>query len=150
MVFWVIMHTAMFLLIISQIMFFMRVSESFASLVKLVATVIGKVQAFTLFFVMWSTTICLLFDCAGIKIVSEDYSGIVTAYAFFIQNFRNSIGDINPPSADKWTGENVETEVVGMAYWGWCLFILQEFFMLIILLNFLIAIISQSYEEVMS
>ena len=150
MVFWVVMHTAMFLLIIVQIMFFMRVSDSFASLVKLVGSVIGKVRAFTLFFVMWSITVCLLFDSAGIKIVSEDYTGIVSAFALFIQNFRNSIGDINPPSADYWTGDNGETGLVGMAYWGWCLFLLQEFFMLIILLNFLIAIISQSYEEVMS
>ena len=37
-----------------------------------------------------------------------------------------------------------------MAYWAWILFLYNEFFILIILLNFLIAIISQSYDEVMS
>lgn len=37
-----------------------------------------------------------------------------------------------------------------MCSWGWILFIFNEFFILIILLNFLIAIISQSYDEVMS
>ena len=36
-----------------------------------------------------------------------------------------------------------------MLYWGWLLFLFNEFFNLIVLLNFLIAIISQSYEEVM-
>lgn len=66
MLFWVIIHSAMFLLITVQMMFFMRVSESFASLVELVASVISKVKAFTLFFVMWSITMCLLFDSAGI------------------------------------------------------------------------------------
>jgi hypothetical protein len=37
-----------------------------------------------------------------------------------------------------------------MAYWGWVLFLFNEFFILIVLLNFLIAIIGQSYDEVMS
>ena len=36
-----------------------------------------------------------------------------------------------------------------MNYWGWTLFLFNEFFNLIVLLNFLIAIISQSYDEVM-
>ena len=36
-----------------------------------------------------------------------------------------------------------------MNYWGWALFLFNEFFNLIVLLNFLIAIISQSYDEVM-
>ena len=36
-----------------------------------------------------------------------------------------------------------------MLYWGWLLFLFNEFFNLIVLLNFLIAIISQSYDEVM-
>ena len=96
----------------------MRVFDSFASLVKLVGSVIGKVREFTLFFVMWSTTMCLLFDSAGIKIVNEDYTGIVTAFALFLQNFRNTLGDINPPSAERWDGENGEIKVVGMVYWG--------------------------------
>ena len=34
--------------------------------------------------------------------------------------------------------------------WAWMLFLFNEFFMLIILTNFLIAIISQSYDDVMS
>jgi hypothetical protein len=37
-----------------------------------------------------------------------------------------------------------------MIYWGWFIFLFNEFFMLIVLLNFLIAIISQSYDEVMA
>ena len=38
---------------------------------------------------------------------------------------------------------------MAMNYWGWTLFLFNEFFNLIVLLNFLIAIISESYEEVM-
>lgn len=41
------------------------------------------------------------------------------------------------------------TQVI-MTYFGWLLFIFNEFFILIVLLNFLIAIIGQSYDEVMS
>lgn len=37
-----------------------------------------------------------------------------------------------------------------MIGWAWVLFLFNEFFIFIVLLNFLIAIISQSYEEVMS
>lgn len=37
-----------------------------------------------------------------------------------------------------------------MTTWGWVLFVFNEFFILIVLLNFLIAIIGQSYDEVMN
>ena len=153
MIFWVTFNSAMFVLITQKLMFFMRVSDNFASLVKLVGNVLRKVPPFTLFFFMWLVTLCLMFSCAGVSIVSEDYSHIYGAVAFFIQNFRNSIGDINAPSVDIWKGKKSDDsspELVGFAYWGWLLFVINEFFLLIILLNFLIAIISQCYEEVMS
>lgn len=37
-----------------------------------------------------------------------------------------------------------------MVGWAWILFIFNQFFIFIVLLNFLIAIIGQSYDEVMS
>ena len=77
--------------------------------------------------------------------------------------FRNSIGDINTPDYSYWTNFLNQTSeknflqdlpssnlVYGMVGYSWLLWFWNEFFMLIILLNFLIAIISQSYDAVMT
>ena len=150
--FWVVFHTLLLILIAFKLMFFMRVSDNFASLVKLVGDVLGKVGPFIVFFIMWLITLSLLYKVAGINIENEDYKRLDKASSLVIQNFRNAIGDINAPSADDWFSDDDDTISEGqrtMLYWGWLLFLFNEFFNLIVLLNFLIAIISQSYDEVM-
>ena len=166
MMLWVFIHCAMMVLITFKLMFFMRVSENFSSLVKLINNVIAQVGPFTIFFTMWMITMCLLFRVSGITLIegSNDYPEVNTYFALFMQNFRNSIGDITTPQHSYWFPTTIEgisdsakalhdhttyTQII-MAYWGWALFLFNEFFILIVLLNFLIAIIGQSYDEVMS
>jgi predicted membrane protein len=163
---WVFIHSAMLVLITFKLMFFMRVSENFSSLVKLINNVIAQVGPFTIFFTMWMITMCLLFRVSGITLIegSDDYPEVNGYFALFMQNFRNSIGDISTPQHSYWFpttikglskgAQALETDATSvqtiMAYWGWVLFLFNEFFILIVLLNFLIAIIGQSYDEVMS
>jgi hypothetical protein len=68
--------------------------------------------------------------------------------AFFLQAFRNSIGDLAPPSYEYWEEmkSKGKTSALVMIYmiWGFWLFQIVSF--TILLLNFLIAVISQSYE----
>lgn len=65
-----------------------------------------------------------------------------------IQVFRNSLGDINVPVYEYWqlrreksqeTFDDVVTQII------WAIFFINEILMLIVLLNFLIAIVSESY-----
>lgn len=64
-----------------------------------------------------------------------------------ILSFRNSLGDVSLPKYDKWLAQNTyQSQIV--IYLLWILWFINLFLMLIILLNFLIAVISQTYERV--
>ena len=109
MLFWVVIHSVLLVLITFKLMFFMRVSDNFASLVKLVGDVLSKVGPFMVFFMMWLITLSLLYKIAGIEIENEDYKRLDKATSLMIQNFRNAIGDINAPSADIWFSDETAT-----------------------------------------
>lgn len=72
-----------------------------------------------------------------------------------ITNFRNTIGDLHPPTYVTWLkdvekGEDKpDMKQIIIVYWTWILYFLYEFYNLIILLNFLIAIVSDTYARVM-
>jgi hypothetical protein len=69
-----------------------------------------------------------------------------------LQVFRNSLGDINDPDYSYWGDENESiSETTRSLYtaWVWIIFVSHEFFILVCLLNFLIAIVSQSYDSIM-
>ena len=76
-------------------------------------------------------------------------------YAYVLYSFRNSIGDLAIPNYDQWLlqGQSGKISqissyfVVGLA---WGIWLVQAMFMVIILLNYLIAVISQAYERVVN
>jgi hypothetical protein len=66
-------------------------------------------------------------------------------------SYRNSIGDINPPVYNFWSdrieeSHLVSTLMIGMVWFAW---LANQFIMLITLLNFLITIMGQTYDQVM-
>jgi hypothetical protein len=89
----------------------------------------------------------------GMRVPGDDYDGLGFKMRAFLQMYRNSIGDISPPKYDLYLDidKNItSTENTLMISIIWMVWFLNQVFILIILLNFLIAIISQSYEQVMS
>jgi hypothetical protein len=149
-IWWVIIHSLIILLITFKLMFFMRVSENFSNLVQLITTVLFQIGPFIVFLIMWMIVNSLLYNISGVEIYDindNDYHELHESLALFFQNFRNSVGDISTPTYDYWINAEVLNQgdltwtqflVVG---WAWALFLLNEFFILIVLLNFLIAII---------
>lgn len=89
-------HCTMMVLITFKLMFFMRVSENFSSLVKLVNNVMAQVGPFTVFFLMWLSCVCVMYQISGITLIdgNSDYYDVSAIFGLFMQNFRNSIGDI--------------------------------------------------------
>jgi hypothetical protein len=88
-----------------------------------------------------------------VRVEVGDYDGLGFKMRALIQTYRNSIGDIAPPKYDLYLNKdgNVEgRENRLMVGFIWITWFMNQLFILIILLNFLIAIISQSYEQVMS
>ena len=67
-----------------------------------------------------------------------------------IQTYRNSIGDISTPSYNNWIENDVitETQLYYLMSLIWFFWIMNQMITLIILLNFLIAVISDSYANV--
>jgi hypothetical protein len=85
MLFNVLLNNLMVILITLKIMFFLRVSESFANLVKLMADVVTQIGPFTIFLVMWLITVSLMYAVSGIDPLSSgDYDniGTVAPYLF--------------------------------------------------------------------
>ena len=67
--------------------------------------------------------------------------------AYFLYGLRNSIGDMNQPFYTNWIKKVedkkiTQTEEYMVATYIWLIWILQAMFMVIILLNYLIAVIS--------
>ena len=92
----------------------------------------------------------ICFEIAGAEFPSKDYSNMPPEFMSWMDIFRNSIGDIQSPKYSFWIDFIDEhTSAYVMIALIWIVWVGELFFVLIILLNFLIAIISQSYEAVM-
>jgi hypothetical protein len=97
-----------------------------------------------------------IYNMSGISLIDPTiqlkyYPGLSQWVALWIQCFRNSIGDINTPNYTYWHN-NIEIEASSQwffTHYAWLLFLFHEFFILICLFNFLIAIVSQSYDNIM-
>lgn len=136
-----------------KMLFFLRVYKSFGMLVQLIISVIWDIKNFIFFFVCWLILFSLLYRIAGIKISETDYKNVSSYLAYIIVIFRNSIGDEQVPDTAFWsTQKRMEFPLLNKAVIGysWFLWMLNACFMLIMLLNLLIAIISQSYDQVMT
>ena len=106
-----------------------------------------------MFFIGWIYVFCLLNTVIGIEYANDDYPAVPNAFIMILQVYRNSIGDIATPSYDMWQGENMKENPFTcnfMILVIWVSWFVNQYLNLIILLNFLIAIISQSYEEIMT
>lgn len=118
-------------------------------LVTLVVRVQRDITPFFCFYLLWLCAFALLFNVSGVYIVADleaDYPGVHWYIATLIQVFRNSICDISPPDYTYWTSEG--SPRTAMVAWAWFLFFLTEFYLMITLLNFLIAEIGDSYTLV--
>ena len=81
----------------------------------------------------------------------EDYKNVPTWIQYLLMTYRNSIGDISTPGYDNWMEgdiSNAKKYTILSLIWGIWLF--NQFLNLIILLNFLIAVISQVYDSVVA
>ena len=91
----------------------------------------------------------ILYYHTAIEFDDEDYTGLSRFLIIFIQVFRNSIGDIAVPQTKHFCQADDQCNYLSLVVM-WILFFMNEFMVLIILLNFLIAVISSSHENVMA
>lgn len=111
------------------------------------------------FLVLFNFNICLLVLMTyviGVNIsekdIKDDYESINKMVMFAIMIYRNTIGDIQTPNYDYWSDKERMAKNPFMCQWMiyiiWIVWALNIMFMLIVLLNFLIATISSAFENV--
>ena len=141
---WVIFNSLLLVFSVIKILFFLRVNEAFGLLVQLLMQVLVDLTAFVTFFISWLFLFSMCYRIAGATVDQGDYPHVTPAVFYVIQIFRNSIGDVSTPVYDFWSDRIGESPLLAktMIGYSWLLFTANAFFMLILLLNFLIAIIS--------
>lgn len=84
--------------------------------------------------------------------VGNDYSDLGDLFSYLILAWRNSIGDLSTPSYPGWLSVQKQTEATAVVnvivVLIWVHWLLTQFLVLIILLNFLIAIVALAFDEV--
>ena len=130
-----------FALMLVKLMYLVRVNEKFNTIVLLLKKTYKDTIFFGIyffFFVLQLSVIYRIFTAVDVP-GSTDYAGLNDSFVFFFSTFRNSIGDINTPELNDLSTRNLIIV--------WFIWTFNIYHMLIISLNFLIAVISQSYEE---
>ena len=126
----------------------MRVNKEFGVLVQLIIQSIKDLYNFIIFFFSWILLTACVKMIFGTKVSHEDYKDLNGYMALVMDTFRNSVGDIHPPEITLM--KTIEDDVGPFCFNFvvtsiWLVWSLNIVFLLIVLLNFLIAVISQSY-----
>jgi hypothetical protein len=89
-----------------------------------------------------------MYILAGANIGDEkDYPDMNPNLKKFTQVVRNSLGDVSMPDYSRWCKDDESCNLVFVGI-IWSIFMFNLILVLVILLNFLISIIGQSYEKV--
>lgn len=118
-----------------------------------------------LFMFMWDFIFTILLYILNSGTDDEDYPMLPPSLQLLTQIWRNSLGDIGPPGYDFWmekremnTARRDNHGYIQATNWAldltiyiiWSIWFTQTVFNMVIMLNFMIAIVSESYERVMS
>ena len=81
----------------------------------------------------------------------EEYKSMSRTFSSCIKIFRNSIGDISPVSLTRWKSENINGDpMLSKLATGivWSFWFINVFTMTIVLLNFVIAEVGNTYNDI--
>jgi len=155
--FWTFFNIILIYMIVNKFLEFLRANDTFSAQVKLVKLGLAEITPFGVFFTGWLFIFTTIFILEGALLYETDpdnldYVEIPYFIATFIQVFRNSIGDISAPRYDFWLRSSQQSQ--GEITWSqgimifvvWFTFLFNIVFNLIMMMNFLIAIVSQSWD----
>lgn len=116
-------------------------------MVNLMTTINKDLVPFNVIFGVIIFLFTFLFIISGTQISDDkDFKSVPFGIAEVFQGYRNAIGDINMPSFDLWEGDKYH---IIMVCWILLIFLGSSYLQIIVMLNFLIAKISQAYDDVM-
>lgn len=133
--------------IIWQYLYLSMIYSKFGLLSKLVLTTITDAYYFTIQLFIFTSIFSMLYRIFGLK-VEGTYSNMYPVFEYFTMTFENGLGNIAQPDVSFWLYETGYQYY--MVYCIWIIWFLNQMVITIVMLNFLIAVISQTYEDVLS
>lgn len=162
-----LLHIAIMTLLYLQLIDIMKVYDFLSKYVKLFYTGLVDSFGFILLFVLLQIYFALAFHVLGATMDDggnydtsddgydthhNDYSYISYWSVNILSVIRSSVGDLMPPEYDYWIGRHTDYDEHGLSELYilliWVTFVMQIFFFIIFFLNYLIAIVSDSYAKV--
>lgn len=121
--------------------FFMRIVKDFSYIVKMIINVVIDLKVFMLFFAILICMFSMIFDVIS-KNYSVEYQKVGPYWGNILTTLRLSLGDFDFSILDE-PGLNFRQHVL-----FWITWVVMVFFSSLIFLNFIIAEVSNSYENV--
>ena len=146
-----LLECVIFVVFLIKWMHMIEIYRDYGLLTVLIADSIYKVIPFMVLFILWTALFAIqYFILKSNQKDAEAYLGVESVLGFMFVAFENGIGNIIPPTVDSWTGEEnksiTATLIIYIVYLVW---IMNQYILLVVLLNFVIALISEVYERVM-
>ena len=121
-------------------------------MIQLVLKCIQDVSSSMAFFFLWIFLFALVFQTLGLEIYYDDYGGLGILPTYMMFTYRNTLGDITAPGYNYWLNQSETDPLLSnfMIITIWAFWIINQWLVLIIILNILIAIISNAYDTTVS
>ena len=135
-------------------LFFVRVYGVFFEPIWLMGHCLVRIIPITCIFYFWLVLFGIFFRVLGVNTSYEDYPLLSNIIVYGVYTYRNAVGDIQAPQYKFWetrfANSNDQSHVYIFLALIWLFWLLNQFFVFIFFLNYLIAQISQVYEEMIS
>jgi len=135
-----------------KLTYFQKAFPSLGMMQTLLLGVFTNTIPFLIIYLFWVVFFAVsAYILSANQTTAESFSGISIALGYFFTTFENSIGNISSPTIDFYKPISKRTLVDKLRiYMIYILWWFAQIVLLIILLNFVIALISQYYEDVMN
>ncbi|CDW79775.1 wd-40 repeat protein [Stylonychia lemnae] len=137
----IILDILVIILSFLKINFFLRIYDGFSFLVSMMSGVFRDIYYFILFFLIFIFQFGIIFVILFSAQEVDEYSGIGT-FGYFLMIFRISSGDFAVENYK----DQPTTVLIALS---WLIWLVAVLILNIVFMNFIIAVISESYEKVM-
>jgi hypothetical protein len=134
-----------------KILFFIRIYEKFGFLVQMILSCVNELIPFIISYIVFLLLFSVCFVVLEMEIDPEvdEAKGLTYFQKTVLQTFRTAIGELGMPKYEKISEKDDSIFKDINIYLIWLVWFIQTFFMLVIMLNFLIAVITSNYEQTM-
>lgn len=150
-----VFNLTLIIIAVNKMMFFMSMYKNFGTMIRLVYKSMIQIKEFVVYFLIMICVMSALNKVLGYDISGDDPKTAMLIWNYVKHTFIMSVGGVDEPNLDFWlnfaANEGKENEFIAkaMEVLIWIAWIVTVFLLFIILCNFMISYISQTYEDVL-